>query len=139
MASSPDYADHFTDRNIPFGIASSLAHACPQAATRIGNTVLYLHDVAVAGLFCNVPGLPGGLFAEPTLNTFAALPQAVHRAVREAIQSVLRTREGLASAKFPPGSLEDIADVTMHLPVDIHDFSGRFSLSLSFSFRCLHH
>ena len=124
---SPDYAGHFSDRNIPFGIASSAAHPQPQAATRIGNSVIFLAELANAGTFARVAGLPIGVLTEPTLNSFAALPQAVHTAVRATMRS--HWREGGGLSLLPPGSVEDVAAVTMHLPVHVSDFAD-FSCSL---------
>lgn len=124
---SPDYSGHFSDRNIPFGIASSASHPNPQAATRIGNSVIFLNDLAKAGAFARVTGLPDGVFAKPTLNSFAALPQSVHVAVRTTLRS--RWREGGGVAQLPAGSFGDVAAVTMHLPVHVSDFAD-FSCSL---------
>lgn len=120
MASS-SYAEHFSDRNIPFGIASSTTHPSPQAATRIGNTIIFLADLAAQGLFSSVSGLPPGVFARTTLNDFAALPRPIPRAVRATIQDTVRAA-GVAS--FPQGSIEDVAAVSLHLPVHVSDFTG---------------
>lgn len=116
------YAEHFSDRNIPFGIASSTTHPSPQAATRIGDSVVFLADLAAQGVFSEVPGLPPGVFARATLNDFAALPRPVPRAVRATIQDRVRAGGGVAS--FPPGSVEDAAAVSLHLPVHVSDFTG---------------
>ncbi|ERS97069.1 fumarylacetoacetase [Sporothrix schenckii ATCC 58251] len=130
MAATPDYAGHFSDRNIPFGIASSAAHPQHQAATRIGNAVVFLADLAHAGTFASVAGLPGGVFAEATLNSFAALPQTVHTAVRTTIQALWRQGgDGGGPSLFPRNSVEDISAVTLHLPVHVSDFAD-FSCSL---------
>lgn len=119
---SPAYAHHFSERNLPFGIASSKTHETPQAVTRIGNKVLFLRDLAADGLFSDVDGLPSSIFAAKTLNEFAALPRPIHGAVREAVQKAFKDG-GIAA--FSDRSIEDIADVIMHLPVQIGDFSGR--------------
>lgn len=121
---SLEYASHFSDRNVPFGIASSRTHREPQAATRLGNSVLYLADLSHAGLFSAVEGLPDGVFERPTLNEFAALPKSVHNGVRGAIQHAFRAG-GLDA--FPRGSVEDVSTVTMHLPVQICDFAGKYN------------
>ncbi|CAK7219726.1 hypothetical protein SBRCBS47491_003947 [Sporothrix bragantina] len=127
MTSTPDYAGHFSDRNIPFGIASSATHPSPQAATRIGNSVIFLNDLAKDGLFASAAGLTNGVLAESTLNSFAALPQSVHTAVRAAVGDAYRKQNDLSH--FPTASIVDIADVTMHMPVHVGDFSD-FSCSL---------
>lgn len=115
-----DFAHHFTEKNIPFGIASSQSHKTPQAATRLGNAVIFLNDL-VEELFKGVDGLPRGVLNEQTLNSFAALPKTVHQHVRKQIQQTYQ-HNGLDG--FPSGSKEDINSVTMHLPVEIKDFAG---------------
>ncbi|KAM5345122.1 hypothetical protein ACJ41O_010984 [Fusarium nematophilum] len=120
-----DFAHHFSDRNIPFGIASS-THRNPQAVTRIRNVVLFLNDLQDHGVFDGSNDLPKGTFNKPTLNEFAALPKTLHQLVRSTIRDIFRTGgfEG-----FPSTSQEDVASVTMHLPVEIRDFAD-FSCSL---------
>ncbi|RGP60612.1 hypothetical protein FSPOR_10579 [Fusarium sporotrichioides] len=118
-----DFSHHFSDKNIPFGIASSAAHKNPQAVTRLGNTVIFLNDL-VDDLFKGIEGL-AGVFNQPTLNTFAALPRSVHQDVRKQIQSTHQNNglDGFSSGK------EDANAVTMHLPMEIKDFAD-FSCSL---------
>lgn len=123
---SPDYAHHFSARNIPFGIASSDSHPKPQAVTRLGNSVIFLNDAHISGdLFGGVDGLPQGVFANDTLNNFAALPKSIHRRVREVIQSAC-VNGTLDAAKLPSGSVEDITQVQMHMPVTVSDFAGMY-------------
>ncbi|KAM0435867.1 hypothetical protein ACHAPT_002758 [Fusarium lateritium] len=114
-----DFSHHFSDRNIPFGIASSANHQNPQAVTRLGNTVLFLADLQDHGLF---GGLPDGVFEQDTLNAFAALPKSECLAVRKVIQDVFR-QDGIGG--FPATAQEHVSSITMHLPVEIKDFSGR--------------
>ncbi|KAH7182561.1 uncharacterized protein B0J16DRAFT_288711 [Fusarium flagelliforme] len=120
-----DFSNHFSEKNIPFGIASSVTHKEPQAVTRLGNTVIFLQDL-VNELFKDVEGLTAGVLSQPTLNAFAALPKTVHQNVRTQIQSAYQ-KGGLDA--FPAGSKEDISAVTMHLPMEIKDFAD-FSCSL---------
>ncbi|CAI4214083.1 unnamed protein product [Parascedosporium putredinis] len=117
---TPDYSSHFSRRNIPFGIASSAAHKVPQAVTRVENAVVFLHDLASAGLFATVADLPEGVFADTSLNQFAAQPRSTVHAVRQILGDA-----DLGS--FPAGSVEDVGQVTMHLPVQVGDFIGRAS------------
>ncbi|KAJ4120089.1 hypothetical protein NW768_010372 [Fusarium equiseti] len=120
-----DFSNHFSEKNIPFGIASSATHEKPQAVTRLGNTVIFLQDL-VNELFKDIEGLTGDVLGQPTLNAFAALPRSVHQDVRSQIQSTYQ-KGGLDV--FPAGSKEDINAVTMHLPMEIKDFAD-FSCSL---------
>ena len=118
---STNYAQHFSSRNVPFGIASSVHHEQPTPATRIHNTVIFLDTLAATGLFEDVPGLPNAVFSEATLNHFAALGSMLQNAVRRKIQDAV-SRHGLDA--FPSDSKEDVQAVTMHLPVAIGDFAG---------------
>jgi fumarylacetoacetase len=120
-----DFSHHFSEKNIPYGIASSATHKNPQAVTRLGNTVIFLHDL-VDDLFKGLEGLTAGDFNQPTLNAFAALPKNVHQHVRQEIQAAFQ-KNGLDT--FPSGSKEDINAVTMHLPMEIKDFAGKYHLS----------
>lgn len=128
---SDDFASHFSDRNIPFGIASSKRHAKPQAVTRLGNTVIFLNDLAAVGLFKDVEGLEDEVFNQKDLNKFAALPKPVHRAVRETIQHKFRKHD---LDGFTPQSKEEAVDVNMHMPVEVRDFSGTLKTRLEQSF-----
>ena len=107
------YASHFGINNIPYGIASSAKRAQPQAATRIGDDVIFLAELA--------PSTTGGadlrsLFLQPTLNAFAAQPSEVHDEVRSKIQ------EAYNAGTHTPFS-EPLSAVTLHLPVSIGDFT----------------
>lgn len=117
-----DFSHHFSEKNIPFGIASSTSHKDPQAVTRLGNTVVFLQDL-VNELFKDVEDLTAGVLSQPTLNALAALPKSVHQNVRKQIQSAYQ-KDGLDA--FPIGSREDINAVTMHLPMEIKDFAGKY-------------
>ena len=87
----PSYGHHFSPANLPFGLVSSIpGHEKPQAATRVGDTVIFLSDPAKAGLFADVDGLARGVFVLDTLNDFAALPRSVHRGVRRVLQALLK-------------------------------------------------
>ena len=119
---STGFAHHFSDGNVPFGIASSKIYAKPQAATRLGDDVVFLDSLASRGLFSSVDGLPSGVFQHDTLNEFAKLPRAIHSAVRETIRKVFR--EGGMNA-FGSHGVERADQVTMYLPVHTGDFTGR--------------
>jgi fumarylacetoacetase len=115
------YSHHFSKENIPFGIASSADHR-PQAVTRVSDLIIFLNDLADAGFFYLVDGLPDGVFALDTLNDFAALPRTVHRQVRYTLQAALEATGGISC--FPSKSLIDASEATMHMPVRVGDFAG---------------
>lgn len=118
----PDYAHHFSSRNIPFGVASSGQNNKPQVVTRIENTVLLLHSLHLEGFFSEVEGLAGDVLSQPTVNRLATLPKAVHQGVRKAVGHAF-DKGGLDA--FPRHSRVDVSDATMHLPVEVRDFIGK--------------
>ncbi|RJE18801.1 fumarylacetoacetate hydrolase [Aspergillus sclerotialis] len=121
---SPDYSSHFSTKNFPFGIASSSNHTTPQCVTRVSNTVVFLDTLQNAGLFNHIVGLPSGVFASETLNSYAALSRDIHRDVRKTLQDTLA--DGLDN--LPENSTEDIANIQLYLPVSIPTFTD-FSCS----------
>lgn len=125
MTSFSKYASHFSVQNIPFGIASSAAHTRPQAVTRLENTVVFLSDLAAVGLFDHIGTLSPAVLNGPNLNEFASDLAENHRVVRQVIQSIYQEH---ALDGFPATSRVNIEDVTMHLPVEIRDFTGNLVL-----------
>ncbi|KAK1822756.1 hypothetical protein LTR12_002895 [Friedmanniomyces endolithicus] len=115
----PGYSSHFGLENIPFGIASSDLHPNPACATRFEDNVIFLEKLD--DVLKGIQDLPEEVLAHSTLNAFAALPNATHRAVRERLQSLIRKDEQLHS--LPRGTVEPSRAVTMHLPVDTGDFT----------------
>ncbi|CRK25005.1 hypothetical protein BN1708_014107, partial [Verticillium longisporum] len=126
MSSAAEYSRHFSQKNVPFGIASSAARQRPRAATRIGNTVIWLEALHQNGFFSEIEGLPDDAWSHETLNSFASLPKSVQISVRREVQDAFE-RNGIDA--FPVSATEDIGAVTMHLPVAIGDFAD-FSCSL---------
>jgi len=115
----PCYSKHFGLKNIPFGVATSHNDPSPSCVSRFGDHVIFLNRLAP--MFSDVPGLPDGVFTHATLNAFAALPQALHVAVRERLQHAIQTDETLES--FPAGSVAPIEAVSMRLPIQTGDFT----------------
>jgi fumarylacetoacetase len=93
--------------NLPYGVYSS-AGSAPRVATRLGDTVI---DLAIL-LDDN---RPDSVFAHPTLNPFMAQGHARWVEVRAAIRAAL-------SGDVPDEALYALADVTMHLPVEVADY-----------------
>ncbi|KAL2849314.1 hypothetical protein BJX68DRAFT_276027 [Aspergillus pseudodeflectus] len=122
---STAYSHHFSIQNLPYGVASSPAHA-PQCATRLNNTVIFLGALQNVAFFGSVSDLPNNVFSENTLNAFAALPATVHEAVRNHLQSALQS----GTNSLPPNTTAEVTAVTLHLPVSIGAFTD-FSCSLN--------
>ncbi|KAL1842577.1 hypothetical protein VTK73DRAFT_3086 [Phialemonium thermophilum] len=79
---SVDANSDFSLANIPFGIVTTAANPIPRAATAIGSYVLDLAAVSQHPDFPKLfPSLEGhrDVFAQPSLNAFAALGRPVHR------------------------------------------------------------
>ncbi|KAF1933859.1 uncharacterized protein M421DRAFT_50024 [Didymella exigua CBS 183.55] len=110
------YTSHFGINNIPYGIASSAKRPQPQAATRIGDDVIFLTELASHESFKSIGADLPTLFSQPILNAFAAQLQEVQSHVRTAIQNAYKN-------KIHTSSSENIRDVTLHLPVAIGDFT----------------
>lgn len=115
------YNKHFSQNNIPFGIASSDKHG-KQPVTRIDDTVIFLHSLLGHGLQ-DVSGLSEDILKQDTLNAFAALPKAVQNAVRKKIQEMYVGGDGLDA--FPAESKVHVSAVKLHLPISIGDFLGK--------------
>lgn len=128
--STPDYAHHFSSRNIPFGVASTGQNDKPQVVTRIENTVLLLHDLYLDGFFSEVKGLAGDVLAQFTVNRLAALPKAVHQGLRRATADAF-DKGGLDA--FPTHSRVDVSEATMHLPIEVRDFIGKAKYTHAFN------
>jgi fumarylacetoacetase len=110
------YTSHFSIANIPYGIASSSRRQKPQAVTRIDDNVIFLSELCTTSAFQSISEQLPSIFLEATLNTFAALPKALQSQVRSAIQAAYTSN---LHADFS----EDIKDVTLHMPVNIGDFT----------------
>ena len=109
--------------NLPYGVFSHGTGA-PRCATRVGETV-----VDLAAIEALLPVAPG-TFAQPALNAFMATGKGTWDAVRARLQSLLaadgdatlRDDEALRTASLLP-----LADVTMHVPAQIGDYTDFYS------------
>ncbi|KAF2021429.1 fumarylacetoacetate hydrolase FahA [Aaosphaeria arxii CBS 175.79] len=114
-------ASQFGINNIPYGIASSAKHSSPQCVTRIGDNVIFLASLSASSTFKDISADLPTIFQNSTLNAFASLPKQVHSQVRAAIQAAYKDGSDISHS-------EDIKDVTLHVPVQIGDFTD-FSAS----------
>lgn len=112
----------FSIHNIPFGICS--AGGDPFVATRIGDQVLHLAEVARSGFFEGVIPDPS-VFSQPVLNPFIGLGKKKTHQVRLLLQEAFldhaSSLKSLTSAFYP------IDRVQMHLPVAIGDYTDFYS------------
>ena len=121
--------------NIPFGIASRISegtNARHFAATAIGDFVIDLGALALAGLFSDVEGgdVTCAALQKPLLNDFMALGRPIWRSVRSKIQSLFRLttdstlRDNTDLRKI---SIISTSDIVMHLPARIGDYTDFYS------------
>ncbi|CZR61842.1 related to fumarylacetoacetate hydrolase family protein [Phialocephala subalpina] len=117
-----DYAHHFSESNIPFGIASSSSHPQKSVATRFENTIIFLDELAKHSHLSTLHSSTIQTFSEPYLNPFIALPKSEHTETRRRIQALLSSQSILASSSCP------LEQVTLHFPIQVGDFTD-FSCS----------
>jgi fumarylacetoacetase len=116
----------FTLENIPFGIFSAEGPA--RAGIAIGNQVLDLTVLQEFGLLDGL-GLPEGIFKSPVLNAFMALGKKVWTPTRDRIVQLLSedNDELRGNTALCERALFDQAEVTMHLPVQVGDYTDFYS------------
>ena len=114
--------------NLPFGVFSTDGTA-PRVGVRLGDSVVDLAALEASGVL-TVPGAEAGVFDQGALNDFMALGADAWDAVRSRLQDLLGA-DG-------PGDLRDdaalrgraivpLADVTMHLPARVGDYTDFYS------------
>ncbi|KAK0366618.1 hypothetical protein LTR94_002664 [Friedmanniomyces endolithicus] len=115
----------YTLQNLPYGVISTSSETKPRCAVAIGQHAVDLAKYSKNG---NLFDFESGhnfmfqqMFSEPALNTFAALPWATRRAVREKIQ------DDLENGKVPASCLVELKDVTNHLPMKMTGFSDFYT------------
>lgn len=109
-----DEHSDFPVQNLPLGVFSSNA-GTPRIGTAIGDRVL---DLAV--LADRLPVEVGTALGETTLNALFALPGEARRALRQAVFALLTDP---AQREMVEPHLHAAADVTMHLPARIGDYT----------------
>ena len=118
----------FPIQNLPFGIFSR-GDSAPRAGVAIGDKIFDLQAASAKGLFDGIAAQAVRTAHGETLNAFLALGASARRAVRSRLVSLLdadggeRGRiEGVAS-----DLLHDAADCTMHLPVNIGNYTDFYA------------
>ena len=113
----------FSIYNLPFGIFST-AGTSPRAGVAIGRHIVDLSAVASLGLFHEIVS-DQRVFAAPVLNDFIRLGKTATSAVRLKVQQLLCDESSPLRAH--PEILTAQSDATMHLPVDIGDYTDFYS------------
>jgi len=119
----------FTLANLPYGVFStdSSEH---HIGIAIGEYALDLKKLAQEGVFSGISFDPTTL-ESATLNNYAALGRDVHRNVRSFLQELLRVDTSYGSIlRDNPERIQRVlirlSDITMHLPMEIGDYTDFF-------------
>lgn len=124
-----DDESHFPIQNLPYGVFTPPNEQTPRVGVAIGDHVLDLAVLHEEGQFDH-PSLEGTRpFAASTLNEFMSLGSSVWSAVREKTHSLLRadTPELRDDASLRERVLHPRSEVTLHLPVDVGDYTDFYS------------
>jgi fumarylacetoacetase len=119
----------FPLRNLPYGVFS-VHESLPGIGVAIGDYVLDLKVLAQDHIFADLEFNTQILEAE-NLNAYAALGKDVHSRVRGRLHQLLEANTALGSVLRDnqdrrDRSLVPLSNVTMHLPVNIGDYTDFF-------------
>jgi len=119
----------FPIQNIPFGIYCQNKGGDLRVVTAIGDYVLDLAVIYDAGFFDGTEIEGTEVFHEPTLNAFMSMGRKAWKDARKVISEILnednpKLRDNVELKKK---ALISIENVTMHLPVDIGDYTDFYS------------
>ena len=115
--------------NLPYGVFSRPGES-PRVGVRLGEHVVDLAALETHGLLAAAGAGRAPVFSQPALNPFMALGADAWAAVRERLQDLLSSdgdpalREGGAVRE---AALVPLAEVTMHLPAQIGDYTDFYS------------
>jgi fumarylacetoacetase len=118
----------FPIQNIPFGVFKTKIGDDARCATRIGDKIIDLSELASMG-YLNPLKFDSSVFFEDTLNAFMALGKEVTNAVRLKIAEVfsIDNADLQHSAVNRNRVLFDVDEVEMLLPVQIGDYTDFYS------------
>ena len=115
----PENSD-FSIYNLPFGIFSTEGTS-PRVGVAIGDLIIDLAALAQKGII----DVPLDALHQPYLNPFIQLGKSVTNGVRTSLQAML-CDENSALKGFEKGFVAQ-AVATMHLPVDVRDYTDFYS------------
>ncbi|MFT6337626.1 MAG: fumarylacetoacetase [Saprospiraceae bacterium] len=113
----------FSIHNIPFGIFS-VNGSGERMGTAIGDKVLDLRKANELGIFEGID-VPAEVFDNKYINDFMALGKSITNAVRDRIQAELCDESSVL--KDNPNTFYEQSRVTMHLPVEVRDYTDFYS------------
>ncbi|CAN0910321.1 FAH [Linum grandiflorum] len=120
---------HFPIQNIPYGVFKHKPSCQPRPAVAIGDYVLDLSEIALAGLFDGPVLGSSDCFLQPNLNKFLSLGRPAWKEARATLQKLLSSDEPKLrdNASLREKALLPMSEVEMLLPVVIGDYSDFFS------------
>ena len=120
---------HFPIHNLPYGIFSPRDGGRPRAGVAIGDQVLDLHLLDVAGFFDGIDMGGGQVFLNSELNAFMSLGRSIWKQIRAVIQELLKADNPRLrdDAALRQRALRPVDGVTMHLPAKIGDYTDFYS------------
>ena len=120
--SNSQNATDFSIYNLPFGIFST-KNSEKRVGVAIGDYIIDMRRLAILGL---IDGVDNTVFTQPFLNPFIALGQRVWRDVRQLLQEELSNNNSFLR-EFQDIILVPMSDATLHLPVQIGDYTDFYS------------
>ncbi len=128
LATAPDSL--FSIDNLPYGAFQPATGGPVRLGVRFGDDVIDLAELERGGLFAGLgAGHDTPIFARPTLNAFLALGKDAWAAVRSALVDLLGRSwpAGSSEAAMVERAAYPLADVTLHLPVQVGDYTDFYS------------
>ncbi len=120
---------HFPIQNLPYGVFSRHGERRTHVGVAIGDQVLDLTVLEERGLLRVPPPYPARVFVGRTLNPFLTLGRASWQETRAQVSKLLRADEPTLrdDADLRKLVLVPQADVTMHMPVAVGDYTDFYS------------
>ncbi len=120
VAPNSDFSIH----NLPYGIFEAKSRG-PRAGVAIGDYILDLYAVARLGLLDDL-NIPSNVFQQPVLNDFIALGKPIWTSLRARLTELL-LNDNNELQPHAEGVLVDRLSATMHLPVNVGDYTDFYS------------
>jgi len=119
----------FSLHNLPYGIYRTAERPQPQAATRLGDTIIDLGALQRLGYFDGL-GLPLDVFDRPHLNDFIALGKPTWQGVRDLLTRLFDVEQDLGlrqSEKHQTEVLIEAHKAEMLMPVMVRDYTDFYA------------
>ena len=115
---------HFPIQNLPYGIFSASTDERPRVGVAIGEYVLDLAILEQTGYLKTT-----NIFNQSSLNHFMSLGRATWKEIRATLQHLLAAETATLRDDFAlrQQALHPMAEVIMHLPADIGDYTDFYS------------